>query len=235
MQALVSFYRKFPDLKDQDLYLAGEGYSGVVIPWLANRTLEWNRSPYTPPYEQIRLRGIFLGNPCVHPTECYMPGNSRHSYRFLTNHYYYTRSQYEEYALACTSIVQPQCATIKKDLDNLFLSTGVNRRNVYEKCLKQDTGEHKPIPCLDQVGILKWLNDPQMRKAMHVNVSDSTVWNICNDAVEQAYFKDPRQSYFLFPSLIRADLRIVRASLNLDGVQRSHGRKQSRDRHYELD
>lgn len=209
VQAVVSFFRKFPELKDQDLYYTGEGYAGVVIPWLANRTLEWNISPYTPPYERIRLRGLFLGNPCTHPSECYFPGNSRHTYGFLTNHYYYTRSQFESYEQACSILSEDSnCSAVKKDMDNAFLSVGVNRRNVYEKCLKQNTGDYPNRPCLDQIGILKWFNDAQMRKAMHTNISESTKWTICSESVQAAYFKDPRQSYFLYPSLIRADLRI---------------------------
>jgi carboxypeptidase C (cathepsin A) len=42
VKALVSFFTKFPHLKDQDLFLAGEGYSGVMVPWLASRIIEWN-------------------------------------------------------------------------------------------------------------------------------------------------------------------------------------------------
>ena len=35
VQALFAFYNKFPELKDQDLYLTGEQYTGVTIPLLA--------------------------------------------------------------------------------------------------------------------------------------------------------------------------------------------------------
>lgn len=235
LRALVSFFKKFPDLKDQDLYLAGEGYSGVVVPWTANRTLEWNVSPYTPPYERIRLRGLFLGNPCTHPSECYKQGNNIHSYRFLSNHYYYTRAQYEEFELACMGVEMPGCTDVKKNMDNFFLSTGVNRRNIYEKCLKQHSEGYPDIPCLDQTGILKWLNDEQMRKAMHVNVSTSTKWTVCNEDVELSYLKDPRGSYFLYPSLIQANLRLVPIESHIVHLQRCFGCQQSSHRHYALD
>jgi serine carboxypeptidase-like clade 2 len=39
VNAIVSFFRKFSDLKDQDFYIAGEGYSGVIAPNLASRIL----------------------------------------------------------------------------------------------------------------------------------------------------------------------------------------------------
>lgn len=35
VQSLYSFYAKFPELKDQDLYLTGEQYAGVTIPMIA--------------------------------------------------------------------------------------------------------------------------------------------------------------------------------------------------------
>lgn len=42
LKAIVSFFRKFEDLKDQDFFIAGEGYSGVIVPFLASRILEYN-------------------------------------------------------------------------------------------------------------------------------------------------------------------------------------------------
>ncbi len=38
-RALISFFRKFEDLKDQDFYIAGEGYSGVLVPYVASKIL----------------------------------------------------------------------------------------------------------------------------------------------------------------------------------------------------
>jgi carboxypeptidase C (cathepsin A) len=35
LSALFAFYIKFPELKDQDMYLTGEQYAGMTIPRLA--------------------------------------------------------------------------------------------------------------------------------------------------------------------------------------------------------
>ena len=53
LEAILSFFSKFPGLKDQDLYLAGEGYAGIYIPYLANRVTQHNKDPLTLQEEQI--------------------------------------------------------------------------------------------------------------------------------------------------------------------------------------
>lgn len=35
LKALMSFYAKFPTLISNDLYIAGEGYAGIYVPYLA--------------------------------------------------------------------------------------------------------------------------------------------------------------------------------------------------------
>lgn len=42
VKALYSFYAKFPELKDQELYLTGEQYAGSTIPRLAKMIIEKN-------------------------------------------------------------------------------------------------------------------------------------------------------------------------------------------------
>jgi serine carboxypeptidase-like clade 2 len=48
LKALESFYIKFPELKDQDLYLTGEQYTGVTIPTLAKLIVDRNINPDLP-------------------------------------------------------------------------------------------------------------------------------------------------------------------------------------------
>ena len=96
LQALISFFNKFIELKDQDLYLAGEGYAGIYIPCLAERITQHNNDPRTMPDQYILLRGMFLGNPCTTHEECHLnPQYDHYSYKYLANHYIYSEGQYE--------------------------------------------------------------------------------------------------------------------------------------------
>ena len=35
MKALLDFYEKFPTLKQNDLYISGESYAGIYVPYLS--------------------------------------------------------------------------------------------------------------------------------------------------------------------------------------------------------
>lgn len=65
IQALYSFYSKFPELKDQDLYLTGEQYAGITVPYMAKIIVEKNNDRETPVWQKIKLRGFMLENPCT--------------------------------------------------------------------------------------------------------------------------------------------------------------------------
>jgi carboxypeptidase C (cathepsin A) len=62
LQATIEFFKRFPELKDNDLYLAGESYAGIYIPWLAYRILDHNDALSPNSEERINLKGLAIGN-----------------------------------------------------------------------------------------------------------------------------------------------------------------------------
>ena len=52
--ALLDFFKKFPEYRENDFYIAGESYAGVYVPKLAENIL--NNS------KEIKLKGILVGN-----------------------------------------------------------------------------------------------------------------------------------------------------------------------------
>jgi carboxypeptidase C (cathepsin A) len=68
--ALFRFYEKFPELKDQAMYLSGYGYAGVIVPKLALNIIEHNRNPDTFAWLKMNINGILLFNPCTRGEEC---------------------------------------------------------------------------------------------------------------------------------------------------------------------
>jgi len=64
LHALLFFLEnKFPELKGHDLYLSGESYAGIYVPYLANEIYEYNKK-----YEndtsvfKPNLKGYMVGN-----------------------------------------------------------------------------------------------------------------------------------------------------------------------------
>lgn len=62
--ALLDFFRKFPELRKNKLYLTGESYAGVYVPTLAQQIVDHN-SDATSEDEKIPLVGIATGDPCT--------------------------------------------------------------------------------------------------------------------------------------------------------------------------
>ena len=61
----MRFYEKFPELKDQQMYLSGFGYAGIIAPKLALNIIEHNSKSETPDWLRLNLNGLLLFNPCT--------------------------------------------------------------------------------------------------------------------------------------------------------------------------
>ena len=62
LKSVQTFFKGFPELKSRDLYLSGESYAGIYVPYLALRIVEFNELDTTPENEKINLTGMIIGN-----------------------------------------------------------------------------------------------------------------------------------------------------------------------------
>lgn len=60
LNALLSFYKKFPEYQKRDFYISGESYAGIYIPTLAIEIINYNKN--APEDYKINLKGILVGN-----------------------------------------------------------------------------------------------------------------------------------------------------------------------------
>ena len=58
--ALYNFMVKFPEFANHDLYLSGESYAGIYVPYLAWQVYLWNINPDNE--FKFNLKGIMVGN-----------------------------------------------------------------------------------------------------------------------------------------------------------------------------
>ena len=57
---------KYPEYKGNELYISGESYAGVYVPYLAYQIdLNNRKAEYAPSFESINLKGYLVGNGCT--------------------------------------------------------------------------------------------------------------------------------------------------------------------------
>lgn len=62
LEAVKSFYEKFPEYVSHDLFITGESYAGIYVPYLAMRIHQHNEMSKLNGRTPINLKGIAVGN-----------------------------------------------------------------------------------------------------------------------------------------------------------------------------
>lgn len=81
--ALMHFFKKFPKMADNPIYLAGDLYGGIYVPYLAWRIHEYNTNAEITKVTKIPFKGIMVGNPTTHWE--YDTLNSMYPWAYMNN------------------------------------------------------------------------------------------------------------------------------------------------------
>ena len=66
VKTLIAWFGLFPEFKEHEMYLSGESYAGVYVPYLANGLHNWNaRHQRDPSVFKPNLKGFIIGNGCT--------------------------------------------------------------------------------------------------------------------------------------------------------------------------
>ena len=208
-RALLRFYEKYPELKDQKMYISGYGYAGMTAPRLALNILEHNLNPNTPAWVRMNINGMLLFNPCTLAEEC----DSHYDFnaftvRALRDHFFIDGRTFEDYKTHCTLRLS-ECDRVEQKIESDFRITGADLRNLYQECLHQP-GDYG---CTDHTGIDIFLNVASVKADL--NADTTRKWDLCNATLRKAYVRDQEGSVKTYERLIqeefmgRTPLRIV--------------------------
>ncbi len=129
LQALLSFFEKFPEMKDKDFYISGESYGGIYVPILAYEIIEYNKD--LEETKKIKLKGILVGNGVVDWK--YDVNLARMDFLF-THHLtsYEHRLDYVKYCLTNKTYDEGKCNETYNSADEVL--DGVNLYDYLSEC-----------------------------------------------------------------------------------------------------
>jgi carboxypeptidase C (cathepsin A) len=177
-----SFFKLWPGLAANDVYISGESYAGIYVPTLAYRVAQ--DATLGP-----RLKGVLVGNGVTDNKDETMWNDFL---PFVANHGIISRSVYEFlldecYCPSCVNQTNPTaaCAEASANLASRF--DNIDIYNIYSPCatthyprVPLETGAPTggPVPCIDSVKIHSYLNLDTVRTAIHVTNTPHD-WYMC--------------------------------------------------------
>ncbi|KAI9323606.1 Alpha/Beta hydrolase protein [Dichotomocladium elegans] len=202
------FFEVFPDLRNKDLYLAGESFAGTYIPYMSNRLLDLNKNSAS---EGYNIKGIAIGNGWISPLHQYnayldfaIKADLVPSHRMQ-----YLGAIYEECKVALTNAETIHIYECERIL------TGILDGTVYEKdgakyCVNMydtrltsllDDGCGMAWPS-DLDAVTTYLRSPELVRAVHAGKA-SGGWTECSQNVARnlAYTAD-EPAYNLLPRIL---------------------------------
>ena len=126
--AIVSFFKKFPEFAHNDFYIAGESYAGTYIPYTVDAIHTANQNG-----ANIPLQGWAIGNGCTDPTECvasklkFQGDSSVYIYDFLYNQNKFSEATHKEFVKYCND--DPNGKDCQNVRGNIQVETGLVSQN----------------------------------------------------------------------------------------------------------
>lgn len=231
LQAILQFFRKFPEYQDHDFYISGESYAGIYVPTLAYNILMYNL--YSP-FNDINLKGIAVGNGCtdwnVDTTPAFM--------KMAWSHALIDYSWYNKLVQDCDNFNEwdsEACVNDTNYIQNVLLNN-INVYDIYGECIyhNQDSDPQAYLdnqrrmkflldvnpslneipPCCAWTGAYSYFRNATVRKAFNIPTTVQT-WEFCANL---NYISDYLHgSYYTYPFLIKSGLRIMIYSGDVDG------------------
>nr|XP_004241645.1 serine carboxypeptidase-like 45 [Solanum lycopersicum] len=190
---LQRWFNKFPQYRENNLFLTGESYAGHYVPQLAKLMIELNNKK-----KLFNLKGVALGNPVL---EFATDFNSRaeyfwshglisdSTYRMFTSVCNYSRYVSEYYrdgvSPMCSRVMSLVSRETSKFVDkydvtlDVCMSSVLSQSNIISP---QENGEKIDV-CIDDETV-NYLNRQDVRTALHARLVGVHSWDVCSTILD---------------------------------------------------
>jgi len=237
LAAFLSWTVKFPEHATHEVFIAGESYAGVYVPYLAYYMDQYNEKAQKNDYK-INLVGYAVGNPVT-----LLQYDDFSDLSFWSTHAALSPAQVQDIKAHCSgnTFDENYCANLLNNLNTIL--EDVNIYDFYRYCFPNSTSSgsqyfqrfkglykkhygyyagYEPDPerppCIDDVGAYLFLNNQTVRRGLHIwdnaSVWENHTWYMCADI---NYTPGPNASYFIYPHMIQKGYRILVYSGDSDG------------------
>lgn len=166
---LMKFYSKYPEFRQNDLFITGESYAGHYIPAIADFIVK-------NPDEDIKLKGVAIGNGWVDPYEQY-PAYAEFSKEnnLISNVHYYALKAATKVCqglikLGIWPVALYECQLASESVLGFPLLPAFNVYDIRKKC------DHPPL-CYDFDNMTKFIEREDVRAELGVGKRS---WTQCN-------------------------------------------------------
>ena len=199
------------------VWLAGESYAGLYVPWLARAVLG---SPLAP-----ALRGILVGNGALKTADAYEGNLTALRTRFLFEHALFAAPLKAEIDAACTNWTAPRAPACDAALARVPAQTGpLNTYDIEVTCSAQARALQRSAdpsagsaaaapaaaldPCTDaDAALTAYMNEPAVQAALHVARGAAALgaWGECAGGGALAFTREPcDETVEVYPALLGA-------------------------------
>ncbi|XP_021910645.1 serine carboxypeptidase-like 34 [Carica papaya] len=237
---LVNWFRRFPQYKSHDFYIAGESYAGHYVPQLAEAIYDNNKK--VPKKDHINFKGFMIGNALL-DDETDQKGMidyawdhaviSDRVYADVKKHCDFSQSEtgkhcdvalghyFQVYRIIdMYSLYSPKCVDSNFTLTHKSRQLPLVRGHVAPRLFSKFEGWHrKPAgydPCASDYTEV-YMNRPDVQKALHANLTKIPYpWTHCSERI--SFWRDAPASILpIIKKLVDGGLRIWVFSGDTDG------------------
>lgn len=227
--ALLSFFQEYTEFASNDFYITGESYGGIYVPTLTTQVIDGNADPLN---KYINLKGFAIGNGLLSYA---LNDNSLIPYAYY--HGFVGEALWDELKVCNGDYHTPssqQCETAVAAVMNVVYQDGINfygwnsdceantdarvqisRSHLYRKHtqkfnLSSTKNLKSDVPCIFSSNLDTYLNNPEVRAAIHIDPEDTRLWSICKGEEDGLHYtRVYQETASLLPNMLKHSRGLV--------------------------